>query len=307
MKHTHRRSVGFTLVELLVVIGIIALLVSILLPTLGQARERARSIKCASNLRTLGLATQMYVNEKKGWLPYPTTTYGERSLWFTAIDDYLGAVQGRNNAGTGVASQRAYRDYKQCVVYETFEGDRLEGGQNNTKEFARTIKMNSMLRRFNLSSRPSPIDPTRPTTYGHAKITEVREPSRFVLYGDATSLDQIGPVPSAWESGQFSFEVNDPTQAGPALRHNGGANILFVDGHVEHVKLKTFKKQLRNSTPIGAPDLSYVVVDTWESEYVNAAGVPTNPPNRALPAEQQGLSRNPNMPLIWSELGKLYR
>lgn len=299
--HT-RRTAGFTLVELLVVIGIIGLLVSILLPTLGQARERARSIKCLSNLRTLGLAVQMYANEKKGWLPYPTTTFGERSLWFTAIDDYLGAIQGRANAN-GVAAQRSYKDYKQCVVYENFEGDQLQGNQNNTKEFARTFKMNSMLRRNNLSPRPNPTDPSQTTTYGHAKITDVRESTKFVLFGDATSLDEIGPVPNAWESGQFSFEVNDPTQAGPALRHLGGANILFVDGHAEYVKLPTFKKQLRT----GNPNLSYITVSTWESEYVNAANVPTNPPNRFQTMEQQNLRRNPNMPLIWSELGKLYR
>jgi prepilin-type N-terminal cleavage/methylation domain-containing protein/prepilin-type processing-associated H-X9-DG protein len=63
------RRKAFTLVELLVVIGIIALLISILLPTLGKAREAARTVACASNGRQLALAMRLFAQEHRGYMP----------------------------------------------------------------------------------------------------------------------------------------------------------------------------------------------------------------------------------------------
>jgi prepilin-type N-terminal cleavage/methylation domain-containing protein/prepilin-type processing-associated H-X9-DG protein len=76
---TNRRG-GFTLVELLVVIGIIALLVGILLPTLNRARRAARTTQCLSTLRQLGLGFMMYTQQHKRSIPYYSTD-DETGLW----------------------------------------------------------------------------------------------------------------------------------------------------------------------------------------------------------------------------------
>ncbi len=64
-----KRCRAFTLIELLVVISVIALLIGITLPALGQARETGRRTKCLANLRSLGQGFNLYLNESKGLFP----------------------------------------------------------------------------------------------------------------------------------------------------------------------------------------------------------------------------------------------
>lgn len=91
---TQRRTRGaFTLVELLVVIGIIALLISILLPSLNKARRAAQNLQCSSNLRQLSMAAMLHANEWKGRIPAPT----EHDIVFNDQDPSRTKYQYRDN------------------------------------------------------------------------------------------------------------------------------------------------------------------------------------------------------------------
>jgi prepilin-type N-terminal cleavage/methylation domain-containing protein/prepilin-type processing-associated H-X9-DG protein len=116
MRHvtpTRRRpSSGFTLVELLVVIGIIALLISVLLPALQSARRQANNVKCLSSLRQIGQAFEMYANEYKGYWPSARdrvqTGLPQQHDWKDLIAKYL--MKGYDMSGGYVDIAKLRRD-----------------------------------------------------------------------------------------------------------------------------------------------------------------------------------------------------
>jgi prepilin-type N-terminal cleavage/methylation domain-containing protein/prepilin-type processing-associated H-X9-DG protein len=141
---------AFTLVELLVVIGIIAILVGILLPTLGRARASARSVQCMSNLRQLGQAVHMYVNANKQSLPWgeyqSTPSNGMyNTRWYMLLQNTLAGKYGLswNDAWSTNAALASIRALFQCPDAPAAGGTKTTNAVINYMSHPRLMPDNS--------------------------------------------------------------------------------------------------------------------------------------------------------------------
>jgi prepilin-type N-terminal cleavage/methylation domain-containing protein/prepilin-type processing-associated H-X9-DG protein len=205
----HTRPSGFTLIELLAVIALILLLMSLLLPVIGAAREKGYRIVCASNMRQLQLGATRYASDQDGRLPGSGTGVHPDVDWIVmniATDTLQSVTNG--SIWKYVVDERVYR----CPTHPF-------------KDYIRTYSMNNFLNGqggwgwdSNLTARTMGMVPQPAST-----ISFIEEPDpRKYLMGSWIVYADTGNI-NGWV---------DPV----GFWHQDGCNMGFVDGHVEYWK-----------------------------------------------------------------------
>ncbi len=213
---------GFTLVELLVVIGIITLLIAILLPALNKARASAQTVACQSNLRQIGLAYRMYIDENRNYLPYfywkDRRPGGIASALFW---DFLSPYVGKGSTDSVARAKRSLLFTCPSAIEQG-----LGYGQNkfmNAPGYTSTGDFQT--------------DNSGNILYDHPplKFNKVSHPNSRTICADSdsgsASLSVYRRLPTVTRASNWQDWINnDPYDAAP-LRHAGKrANYLFLDG-----------------------------------------------------------------------------
>lgn len=202
---------AFTLVELLVVIGIIALLVAILLPVLGRAKESANRVACASNLRQISTTLHLYAGDSNGWLPFCNTTApADRPGWICTRSRLSSPPQPRN-LDTGVL----WKYLKKPAIYRCPSDDQTDSPISTTAKpmyALTTYTMNVCFGDYNNNYHPY-------------KISQFKSAAVIFWEPDET----LASTNSVWDDG-----ASAASQAGITKRHGKMTSVGCVDGHVEY-------------------------------------------------------------------------
>ena len=235
-----RTAAGFTLVELLVVIGIIALLISILMPVLNSARKKAQAVQCASNLRQIYMACAMFATENKGHLPR-SYLVGELSsnpdfrrvnAWsqkaagaagHADLDDDMGAIF-RQIPGKGTREN--------LLMCPGDTGERLFGHATDPN-YPRNYSYS-----FNFLIGPRRDDPPGPPRLGLRLSRVQKSADKIMIYEELAPNDTwciMGRSVDDFPSGRHGDNTALNAQRNPfsnAYLDNGLGNMAFFDGHV---------------------------------------------------------------------------
>lgn len=231
----NRSLQGFTLIELLVVIAIISILMTILIPSLQQAKEQARLVTCQSKMRSIGVSLGMYSSQCSGFLPPNTTNV--RAWWARNL-----LVEGCVEEGTWGKGHESAEGLLLCGSTENPSPDHLmlssygptlnsiAGSGSPVSGDRLNGTTGGMLLSFNISQRGLPKR-TDQVLSGSVLMIEKR-----VVFKSDTVWSHIKPPYITSYDWNVPNETNykyDWSGYSAAYRHDGRANYLFSDYHVE--------------------------------------------------------------------------
>lgn len=239
-----RKKTGFTLIELLVVISIIALLLSILLPSLRKVKSQARSVVCLSNLKQWGVIWLLYTNDNNGSFNEGRTSMSTADHWIDALRPYFNqmGITDRMDESKGLL-------FCPTAVKPVSEGGwgtfsawgRLADDAFTPEVWGEVGDSSSYGQNLWATNPPSSLKHfLGPTSWNWRRMHAVKNANNVPLFADSMhqgfypqvySNGGMGDLPPDYE-GQVWFEVDALASQMKIVslnRHSGKTNILFMD------------------------------------------------------------------------------